>query len=57
MTIAEATRIVVGRIDTHSQVHVEADVGGLLGSGDQNQTWPRSFQSPTAPPGVSSGPG
>src|SRR6516225_4357387 len=35
MTIVEATRSVVGGIDTHSQVHVAAaldDVGGLLGS-------------------------
>lgn len=35
MTIVEATRTVVGGIDTHSQVHVAAaldDVGGLLGS-------------------------
>jgi len=35
MTIVEATRTVVGGIDTHSRVHVAAaldDVGGLLGS-------------------------
>jgi transposase len=35
MTIVEATRTVVGGIDTHSKVHVVAaldDVGGLLGS-------------------------
>src|SRR6516165_1251679 len=35
MTIVEATRSVVGGIDTHSQVHVAAvldEVGGLLGS-------------------------
>ena len=35
MTIVEATRSVVGGIDTHSQVHVAAvldDLGGLLGS-------------------------
>jgi hypothetical protein len=34
MTIVEATRSVVGGIDTHSQVHVAAvldEVGGLLG--------------------------
>jgi transposase len=35
MTIVEATRSVVGGIDTHSEIHVAAvldDVGGLLGS-------------------------
>ena len=35
MTIVEATRTVVGGIDTHSRVHVAAaldEVGGLLGS-------------------------
>jgi hypothetical protein len=35
MTIVEATRSIVGAIDTHSQVHVAAalgKVGGLLGS-------------------------